>query len=552
MKTYKYLFYQLKKCKKSFLLAALLAVMFQLLILISGIVSQKIFSNITTHPNKSYLIILLIILSGCPILNLFVGQVVLYLSETFKNKVGKKLRLELLNGSLISSKFKSIDSSGVICVFRDDVNDVCNCLADFISALSMTIFTIVAIGIMLKINVIFTISTVIPIFAIVFVIKILENEISKYQENVRKATTDINSFIGQIFSSIQTIKIFNSGLEMVSKLKSLNKHRKKAIIKSKMFGETLIQISGSLVHLALAVILLIGIKYFKSGSFFIGEFALFEYYFWFIGATFPTVVVQFYKSYKQLSVSVKRIGEITFFDQNKKALVKKPIDYNITNFKSLLLKDLKYKNDSKGIKINLSDIKINRNSLTVITGETGSGKTTLLKLLAGLIESDIRLIVLDEKIKVNNLLEETKNFIGYVSQVPNFIDGTVKENILMGLNEKEVNFEKILYLSCLDKDIEEFSEGLYKNIGINGSMLSGGQRKRLAIARALALDPKILVIDDLSSSVDVETEKQIWDRLLNQKQYTYILSSHRKTAIDSADNVLKLSNKEILITRRIY
>lgn len=549
MKTYKYLFNQFKKCKKSFLLAAILAVAFQLLILIPGIVSQKIFSNITTDPNKSYLIVLLVTLTVCPVINLFAGQIILFLSETFKHKTGKKLRLELLNGSFISSKFKNIDSSGAICIFRDDVNDVCNCLADFIPALSMTIFTVFAIGIMLRINTLFTIVTVIPIFAIVVVIKILENKISKYQENVRKTTTDTNSFIGQIFSSIQTIKIFNSGSGVVSKLKDLNELRKKAMIKSKMFGETLIQISGSLVHLALAVILLIGIKYFKSGTFFIGEFALFEYYFWFIGATFPTVVVQFYKSYKQLSVSINRMNEIAYFDENQKELVKSSIDYNKEKFGSLLIKNLEYKNDSRGIDAQLNDIKINKNSLTVVTGITGSGKTTLLKLLTGLIETEKRLILLDEKIEINNLLEETSSMVGYVPQAPNFIDGTIKENILMGLNEEAVDFEKILYLSCLDKDIEAFSEGIYKNIGINGSMLSGGQRKRLAIARMLAINPKILIIDDLSSSVDAETEKLIWDRLFGGKQYTYILSSHRKTALDCADNILEINNKGILITR---
>ena len=80
-------------------------------------------------------------------------------------------------------------------------------------------------------------------------------------------------------------------------------------------------------------------------------------------------------------------------------------------------------------------------------------------------------------------------------------------------------------------------------------MLSGGQRKRLAIARTLAIKPKILVIDDLSSSVDANTEKLIWERLFKDRQYTYILTSHRKTALDQADNILELNNKGVLITR---
>lgn len=130
----------------------------------------------------------------------------------------------------------------------------------------------------------------------------------------------------------------------------------------------------------------------------------------------------------------------------------------------------------------------------------------------------------------------------YTAQTPHLFSATLKENILLGLSEQEVDLAQVLHLAALEQDVAGFEQGVETLIGTRGLKLSGGQAQRAAAARMLAREPELLVFDDLSSALDVETEQTLWERLFAERQRTCLVVSHRRAVFQRADQILVLKD----------
>ncbi|MCL6088115.1 MAG: ATP-binding cassette domain-containing protein, partial [Actinobacteria bacterium] len=190
-----------------------------------------------------------------------------------------------------------------------------------------------------------------------------------------------------------------------------------------------------------------------------------------------------------------------------------------------------------------------------ITGLTGSGKTTLINLIPRLYDSSAGNILIDD-INIKNIpLELLRNSIGLVTQEPFLFSKSIKDNIIFGreyLLEKESEqklMEKITVaarISMLHEEITEFPDGYETIIGERGVTLSGGQKQRLAIARALVVEPSILILDDAFSNVDTQTEELILKALEEKTvNITKILISHRISTIKNSGLIIVMDNGEI-------
>ncbi len=191
------------------------------------------------------------------------------------------------------------------------------------------------------------------------------------------------------------------------------------------------------------------------------------------------------------------------------------------------------------------DLELERGSFTVITGRVGSGKTTLLRVLLGLLPLE------KGEIRWNGEIVETPDtffvppIAAYTAQVPRLFSQSLRDNILMGLNKDDAAIMTAVRLAVMEFDLGELEDGLETKVGPKGVKLSGGQIQRSAAARMFVREPELLVFDDLSSALDVETERSLWERVFEHPEVTCVVVSHRRTALRHADHIIVLKDGKI-------
>jgi ABC-type multidrug transport system fused ATPase/permease subunit len=214
-------------------------------------------------------------------------------------------------------------------------------------------------------------------------------------------------------------------------------------------------------------------------------------------------------------------------------------------------KDLcfKYKDNNNEL---LSDLTatFNKGEFVVITGESGSGKSTLGKILTGFVKPDSGHYLIDNT-EIQHF-DQIKNLFGYVTQDFFLLDDTLLNNIAIGEHQEEICMEKIndvIVASNLSELISTLPFGIHQPIGEMGNKLSGGQKQRIAIARALYKESKILVLDEITSALDTDNERNILDiiyKLSKQKNISVFIFTHRLSSLQNFDRVYELKNGKLI------
>lgn len=195
--------------------------------------------------------------------------------------------------------------------------------------------------------------------------------------------------------------------------------------------------------------------------------------------------------------------------------------------------------DSNSEAIKGISLTINQGEMIAFVGPSGGGKSTLIDLMLGLLEPKEGFIMV-RGVKPKHFIESAPGRIGFVAQDSALINGSIRENLVFGLDKKYS--DEALY-SILDKvSLREFVEklplGLEEMVGDRGILISGGQRQRMNIARAILTDPEILVLDEATSALDVETEQQIIDSIESIRQHrTVIIIAHRLSTVLKSDKI---------------
>ncbi len=248
-----------------------------------------------------------------------------------------------------------------------------------------------------------------------------------------------------------------------------------------------------------------------------------------------------------LEPALKQYNDV--FDDANKLIDKKNLNKKlVTNFNSSIDFEKVYfgYNQDETILENVN-FTIKKNDFIIFKGESGGGKSTLIDLILGLNIPDSGIIKLDG-IDLNSVdLNSYRELIGYVPQDPFLFNGTIKENIMLNKNYNQNQISDALDKSNCSDFLNKFPKKLDTEVGDRGVNISGGQRQRICLARALIRNPKILVLDEPTSSLDKKSSQLIFDilkKLLNQM--TIILISHNLDFIDQKDNIKTVIDKKVL------
>lgn len=416
----------------------------------------------------------------------------------------------------------------------------------------------VAIVLMTRINPSVTVMALIPLVVVGVVANIATSRIEHYRRASRQAAGKVTGFIGEFFGAVQAVKVAGAEKNVIGHFHKINDERRKLTVREKLFDEVLGSIYRNTSTLGTGVILVLVGQSMRTGSFTLGDFSLFVYLLQSM-SDLTTFGGMLWARYKQLDVSVKRMYRLMENAPLNALVEHSPINLTgplpdvtyPTKTASDLLSELvadhltfHYPNSVNGIE-DIS-LRVKRGSLTVITGRIGSGKTTLLRVLLGLLPAE------SGEIRWNGqVITDPGNFFvpprcAYTAQVPRLFSNTLRNNILLGLNRSDDDIYRAAKLAVMDRDLEQLDDDLETMVGARGVKLSGGQMQRTAAARMFIREPELLVFDDLSSALDVETERQLWERIFaNGNTNTCLVVSHRRPLLRRADHIVVLKDGKV-------
>ncbi len=255
-------------------------------------------------------------------------------------------------------------------------------------------------------------------------------------------------------------------------------------------------------------------------------------------------IINYYQSLGYYNSSLKNIyNEISSFRLNNNDSTK--INENFTIKSSIEVNNISFSYNKNKKLLNQISFKIKKGEIVGIKGPSGSGKSTLIDIFTGLIKPDKGNIKCDG-LDIHDDIKSWQSIIGYVPQSVYLIDDTIEKNITLNFSGMQINKTKID--ECLKKLnlynwIKSHEEGINLNVGEEGTKVSGGQKQRIGIASALYKEPKILILDESTNSLDIKTEKEIMNSL-NQLagNMTIIVVSHKQSVLDQCDKVFTIKN----------
>ena len=536
-----------------------------------GLIAKTIFDRLSiqgVQSDATFLWGMIALYLGIELARLLVAIGYEYYGMTFRLLVSSLLRANLIASILRrrSDQPLPVSSGEALNRFRhhEDMGEVTDFPTWIPDQVGKWVAAAIAVVIMARINLTITLVIFIPLFSIIILSRLAWGRLLRTYRDGRLALDAATGFLGEAFGAVQAVKIAGAEEGVVDHLAALNQARADVEVRQVFYRGLLFALNNSVVNFGIGVMLLLAGTAISQGTFTVGDFALFVSYLWFTTQV-PSEIGTFYGDYKTQAVSIERLLELIrpeppsvlveprpIYDSGPLPEVTVPLKTPADRLDSLEVRDLNYRYPASenGPILQGVSFRLQRGDFVVVTGRVGSGKSTLVRILSGLLNPD------SGEIRWNGQpVPDPSAFFrpprsAYTAQVPRLFSEPLRDNILLGLPEDKVDLAGAIHSSVLEPDVARLEKGLDTLVGPRGVRLSGGQIQRAAAARMFVRDPELLVFDDLSSALDVETEQLLWKRLDERRSaasggLTCLVVSHRRPALRRADWIVVLKDGRI-------
>jgi ATP-binding cassette subfamily B protein len=447
--------------------------------------------------------------------------------------------------------------------FRDDARDLAMVVDVWLDLTAAFAAAFVGLAILAAISPLAALAVASPVLVVLLLGQVLGTRLRRWRLAERQATAKVTGYIGDVFGSISAVKVSAAEQAVVERFEQLGHHRAAAARRDQV-GTQLSQVLGGItanVGLGLALVLVAPAM--RRGSLSSGDIALFTTYATTVGGV-PRLTARWATLQRQGDVSAKRFARLMAGRDPDSA--SQPVPTHLRHGPPPLepvvlprpsertgddrLQRLAVRNLTVrlGEADEVGDVsfEVQRGELVVVTGPVGAGKSVLVRALLGLVPIDGGHVEWNGRAVADPSTWFVPPRAAYLPQVPRLFSEPLSDTVLLGLDPEALG--RALTLACLDDDLAEMPAGRATLVGPKGVRLSGGQVQRTAAARALARRPELLVVDDLSSALDVATETRLWDGLfaVAGRDLTVLAISHRPRVLERADRIIQLQDGRIV------
>jgi len=457
--------------------------------------------------------------------------------------------------------FARFRSGDIVTRLTDDLYDfpklgwfLCSGIFRAVESISKVLFCLAA---MFFINIKLTLLSLIPLPLTILVFYIVQDRIYDTFRRNQEAISDINSQLEQSFSGVRIIKAYACEAKYRRFFSDALQRRfttEMAVVK---LGTVLDMIYMYIDYIAQLVVIFAGGYMAVRGDISIGTFYAFYNYLGML--IYPILdIPQLFVSGKRAFVNIDRLEELARFsavsasDTTGPASSPQASAASTLTFQSLSLENVYFHYpDRQSPALSGISLSVEPGERIAILGPVGSGKSTLLKLMAGLLPPKQGRILINGKARSEFSQETLSRLISYVPQEALLFSGTIRDNVAFGKAGagQEISpedFEEAVRIAQMKREIEAFALGDKTMLGQRGISLSGGQKQRLAIARALARKAQVLLLDDITASLDAANEDLLWQALTEHyRNMTCLVVSHRLSTLQYVDRILFLYQGKI-------
>ncbi|RKU31747.1 ABC transporter ATP-binding protein [Candidatus Poribacteria bacterium] len=448
---------------------------------------------------------------------------------------------------LSASYYDNVRTGDLMTRATNDLNAIRMVLSNAIMSIAdATVFFGLALIIMLHIDTSLTLIALLPYPVLGLIVRLLGKRLYLHYESIQEAFSSLNTKVQENLSGVRVVKAYTLEDSEIEHFQELNQDfviRNYKQIRLRNFFFVLFRFFPGI---SVAVLLWMGGVHVIEEIITLGEFVAFNAYL--LMLVRPMFMLGFIvDTFERGAASMDRINAI--LNEEPEIYDGDSVRWNMKEIKGeIIFKDLNFAYNGGPPVLKNINLKIPQGTTLAIVGSTGSGKSTLVNLIPRIRQAERGTIFIDgvdiQDIPLNTLRSNT----GFVEQEPFLFSDYLRNNIAYGVdtpNDEEIR--DAAHTSDLLSQINEFPDGFQTLLGERGMTISGGQRQRSALARAILIRPKILILDDAFANVDTQTEDVILSRLSEiMKERTTIIISHRISTVKSADYIIVLDDGSIV------